>query len=390
MKMRKTLLTLAFAALTFGLGAVVNNEIVIPDVDGFKTLKGDMHLHTVFSDGRVWPTTRVDEALWEGLDFIAMTDHVDTRLQRQIKAGYFNPEKAGRNSSYEIAKKYAGKRLLIIPGGEISRGMPPGHFNVYFIDDADAICKAAEANDNDHMKAMEGGLDEALRQGGFTQWNHPNWEKQAPNGAVIWPEHNKIREQGKMMGIEIYNQFSGYCPEAHRYALDHGLTVTAGSDAHYPFFQLVDYKNGQHRPLTLIFSKDKSLEGLREALNNHRTAVIAEEIVYGDEANLRPLFEAMVTVSDLKISDSKVSFILRNNSTVPVRFRKGKGSENYYYSPDFELRPFEQKSITVSPLLVGNRPGIIKDDVIDVNYTIDNFMTAPGSPLAVRWSFRKE
>lgn len=58
--MRKFLLTIAFIGSAFGLGAVVDNKIVIPDIEGYMTLKGDMHLHTVFSDARVWPTTRVD------------------------------------------------------------------------------------------------------------------------------------------------------------------------------------------------------------------------------------------------------------------------------------------------------------------------------------------
>ena len=31
------------------------DNILIPDVNGFKVLKCDFHMHTVFSDGRVWP-----------------------------------------------------------------------------------------------------------------------------------------------------------------------------------------------------------------------------------------------------------------------------------------------------------------------------------------------
>ena len=32
------------------------NNIIIPDVKGYKTLKCDFHMHTMFSDGLVWPT----------------------------------------------------------------------------------------------------------------------------------------------------------------------------------------------------------------------------------------------------------------------------------------------------------------------------------------------
>ena len=63
--------------------------------------------------------------MMEGLDFIAITDHVDTRLQRQKNKGVFVCD---RNESYKIAEA-AGKTadILVIHGGEISRGIPPGH-----------------------------------------------------------------------------------------------------------------------------------------------------------------------------------------------------------------------------------------------------------------------
>ena len=37
----------------------------------------DLHIHTVFSDGAVWPSIRVEEARKEGLDLIAMTEHLE-------------------------------------------------------------------------------------------------------------------------------------------------------------------------------------------------------------------------------------------------------------------------------------------------------------------------
>lgn len=35
-----------------------SKKISIPDIPGYQTLKGDFHMHTVFSDGHVWPTFR--------------------------------------------------------------------------------------------------------------------------------------------------------------------------------------------------------------------------------------------------------------------------------------------------------------------------------------------
>ena len=65
---------LLFAPFTLGQS---RREIHFPDILGYKTLKCDLHMHTVFSDGLVWPTARVDEAWREGLDAISITDHIE-------------------------------------------------------------------------------------------------------------------------------------------------------------------------------------------------------------------------------------------------------------------------------------------------------------------------
>ncbi len=76
MKIRLKLLFLLVIAQLL-LTAAVNAQINFPDILGQKTLKCDLHMHTVFSDGSVWPTVRVDEALRLGLDAIAITDHIE-------------------------------------------------------------------------------------------------------------------------------------------------------------------------------------------------------------------------------------------------------------------------------------------------------------------------
>ena len=74
------LLTLSLAALgaraeAQDISLRVRTPIRLPDLPGYLTLKCDLHIHTVFSDGLVWPTVRVEEAWREGLDAIAITDH---------------------------------------------------------------------------------------------------------------------------------------------------------------------------------------------------------------------------------------------------------------------------------------------------------------------------
>jgi 3',5'-nucleoside bisphosphate phosphatase len=41
---------------------VKKDSIRLPDIPGYITLKCDFHMHTVFSDGHVWPSFRVNEA----------------------------------------------------------------------------------------------------------------------------------------------------------------------------------------------------------------------------------------------------------------------------------------------------------------------------------------
>ena len=143
-KMKRFLLTVvAVMGVMSAYAQLTPNKIVVPDIEGYKTLKGDFHIHTVFSDAQVWPAVRVYEAIWEGLDVIAITEHIDTRHQKMVNNGTFVKEKCDRDYSYQLAKKAAGKDLLVVHGGEITRGMPPGHFNCLFVKDNDDICAAA-------------------------------------------------------------------------------------------------------------------------------------------------------------------------------------------------------------------------------------------------------
>ena len=95
--------------LTHLNGANVRTEISIPGFDGYQTLKCDFHTHTVFSDGYVWPTMRVEEAWQEGLDALAITDHIEYRPFKKVVIGDLN-------ESFKLAKRQADgqKEQLIL------------------------------------------------------------------------------------------------------------------------------------------------------------------------------------------------------------------------------------------------------------------------------------
>ena len=102
--------------------------------EGQSIVSADLHIHTTFSDGSVWPNIRVEEALKEGLDLISITDHLEYQPHRKDLP---NPD---RNRSYSIAEGAANKsKLTVIRGAEITRSMPPGHINAVFIQDANKL-----------------------------------------------------------------------------------------------------------------------------------------------------------------------------------------------------------------------------------------------------------
>jgi len=168
--------------------------IHIPDILGYKTLKCDFHMHTVFSDGVVWPTVRVDEAWEDGLDAIAITDHIENNPSKSFLGG-------DDNSSFEIAAPHAKqKNIILIRGGEITRNMPPCHFNALFLSDVNKL------DTPDYMDAFKA----ASEHGAYIIWHLPVWKAQRPETCKWCDIHTQLLEKGQLQGIEIFNEQEWY------------------------------------------------------------------------------------------------------------------------------------------------------------------------------------
>ena len=375
MKKFYSILILCVASLSLS----AQNKHVFPDVDGFLTLKGEMHIHTRFSDGDVWPTSRIDEAYLEGLDVVCITDHIDDRHRRMVKAGLFNCD---LNESYRIAEKHGKKRgIIVIHGGEVTRGLPPGHFNTLFVTDNEPIAALNDA-EKDHYKAMEASLTEARKQGSFNVWNHPHWSAQAPNETKWFPEHTKLYKKDLMDGIEIYNSCDGYSAEAHQWAIDRNLTLIGGTDFHSPVALEMNFNAGVLRPCTLIFSKESSVEGVKEALQARRTAVYGDGMIYGSEEVLTPLFKASLEMTDVKFHKRSCEITFVNRTNIPIILRKAPGSENVQYKRFLIIYPQETVKYWVGGSEYYGAP--LKLDEFDLSFYVENFHTAPQKPLLYR------
>jgi len=258
-----------------------------PDApDGSRILSADLHTHSVFSDGHVWPSIRVEEADRDGLDALALTEH----LEHQPKSADIpHPD---RNRSYQVAKSEAAANkidaVMLINGAEISRGMPPGHVNAVFLEDANKL----------RVDDAEAAILAANDQGAFVFWNHPNWLPQAPDGvAKILPFHQKLIRAGKLHGVEVANgTLDAYSEHALAIALEYNLTILGTSDIH----GLIDWTHngghGGHRPLTLVLSKDRSPNALKQALFAGRTVAWINDDLIGRTENVDQVFRSCVKI----------------------------------------------------------------------------------------------
>lgn len=260
--------------------------INIPKVNNYQVLKCDFHMHTVFTDGHVWPNVRVQEAWKEGLDAISFTEHVEyTPHKEDVKPGALR--------SYELAKNIAAEsNILLIKGAEITRGTPPGHFNALFLqDDKNLVVDNASNLDE---KAIQAAVD----QKAFIFWNHPGWKATSIKGSYDWvPFVEKMYSEKKLNGIEVVTGL-GFHKKALDWALDRNLTVIGNTDIHNLIAHDYDISRpGVHRTMTLVMSKDRSAASIREALEQGRTIAWSSNYLFGKEENIRDLFHACVSLS---------------------------------------------------------------------------------------------
>lgn len=305
------LLTSAFAQSPHGHDHEHNQKVYFPDIPGYQTISCDFHMHTVFSDGSVWPSIRVDEAIREGIDCIAATEHLEYQPHSDDIP---HPD---RNRAYNLMSEAAeGKDLVVVAGSEITRSMPPGHTNAVFIEDANPLLT------DDAIDAFK----EAKNQGAFIFTNHPMWTAQRKDGIAKYdPMHIELIENGMLHGIEVVNETT-YSDEAIQLALDHNLTFIGTSDVHGLTDWLYEIPHGGHRPVTLVFAEEKNKEGIRNGLFEQQTVVWFDDLFIGREEWLKPImkaslnFEVLGYQGDTQVLRVKISnpthsqFILSNKS----------------------------------------------------------------------------
>ena len=352
-------------------------EIFLPQVNGYNIYKADLHIHSIYSDGHVTPDGRVTEAWYDGLDIIAMTEHLESRKREQEYLNFLKgynggkPKKAKNwwiyktgpdedgiladlNVAYEAAVKQAAAfDMTLIPGIEITREPKEfGHFNLLFLMNANKVY------DFDALQALRN----ARKQGALIIHNHPGWSR---NTNAKNEFHKKAYGEGLIDGVEVANSATFY-PNMVDRCLEENLFMAASSDVHgttHEYYGSV----GLHRNMTLILAHDKSLESVREALEQRRTMGYCAGHISGSEELLKALFEASVKIELQSVDKKKKQryYVITNTSSLDYTLLREKASGNWTLPAMSSIRVTFPEKLPLKVTVLNMWYGADKHPVID-------------------------
>ena len=312
-------------------------EMVLPQVRGFNIYKADLHNHTIFSDGSVTPEFRIKEAWHDGLDVIAVTEHVEYRpyegKMMNFLTGYVPKNVKSANSNvirseatdagilsdlnypvklYQAAAKAYG--ITVIPGAEITREPTViGHYNALFTKDNNTI----------YAKDPMQSIRNAKAQGAIVMQNHPGWRRTTLDMMEF---EEKVYAANLIDGIEIVNGGEFY-PRAITRAQKNKFFMASNTDIHGSTAEDYVLGGNGHRNMTFIFAQENTLEALREALEARRTLAYSHGTLAGEESLLVDLFKASVATKVIqKAANGSKTVQLTNNTSIKYTLRFGNAN----------------------------------------------------------------
>ena len=314
-------------------------EIILPQVNGFNCYKADFHIHTSYSDGAASTTGRVDEAWYDGLDIIAITDHYEhhSGVKKFFKIAapynedgkpnkYILPNSSTKNAEgadpgvkidfnaiHDEALWVRGRRgydMLIVKGCEMARNNEKlGHFNALFVKDLNSI----------YNFDIKEAFRNVKKQGGLVIHNHPgNIESKNPE----W--HEEVRKEGLIDGYEVANGFTFY-PRILDRCIKDKYIMLGNTDSH-GFTSHRYGTTGFFRTMTIVLAKELTEKAVKDALLKRRTIVYSGGELMGEEKWLNDFLNAAVDCKILKTDEKSGvrTFVFTNMSSFTYRLRRGK------------------------------------------------------------------
>ena len=202
-------------------------------------LKGNLHTHTIISDGVRTPQEAVDHYAENGYDFLAITDHGTL-----VDPTTLDP-----------------RGMTLIPSQEISLGSSAAGTTTHII--AANIKQTLPIRDFDPHTDPQRAIDLTAKQGGFTIIAHPYW-----SGLQLT---DLLRLNG-YLGVEIYNTTCEVYRGTGNSTPHIDALLVAGM---HPLIFATDDHHGNPEPLKprdtlggwiMVKARDRNLDSIVEAI----------------------------------------------------------------------------------------------------------------------------
>ena len=256
-----------------------------PELAQLRLYRGDLHIHTYYSDGRVSPIQMAVEGRKLGLDFAAITDH-----------GKYGPSLEAIGMAKEI-----NLDLLLFPGEEVS--FPSGHIvsvcasgcvtdlrndeetyrrglrEIAEVDLRDAVM--VENLEKWQYAPAKWVVDKIHELGGYAFLAHPYWTS-GDRYHLNLPIFEQLLEDGDIDGVEIIGGYPPWEFEANllsitkyyaEVAKGRVIPVLGNSDTH--FRQTVDIYGWYW---TTVFAKSLCQEDIFDAISNLRSVACEQPV----------------------------------------------------------------------------------------------------------------
>ena len=138
------------------------------------------------------------------------------------------------------------------------------------------------------------------------------------------------------------------------------------------------------RPFTLVFAKERSEQGIKDALINGRTAAYAMNTLIGREKYVREIFEKSVVMEKQSIEIKGrhwVNLMIKNNSSLPYNLVSKKKFDEIRFDDELTLAPNKTVILGIGGVdkeLEGNKK-------LTLLFEVENVKTSPNTNLEVEF-----
>jgi hypothetical protein len=134
--------------------------------------------------------------------------------------------------------------------------------------------------------------------------------------------------------------------------------------------------------VTLVFARERSLEGIREALVGRRTAAWMNGQVWGNGEHLAGLWRGAVVAERAEMSarpGMRAGFWLRNTSALPFMC-VARNLPAWLTARDTGIKAESTSGV----VLTLDRKAPVGEHRLELEFEVTNFHTGPGSNLVVK------